>query len=361
MLLFKIASGQTTTVYCNFTAGSIDLVDPVTSAFLNANTLTNAPFLAEFYATNNGPEDAPPANFQVVLSLGSKLMLDPSFDLATASGSNYVTWTYSPTTLQIIGRPYIGAASLPDGVGIFCSFKLVSNNILGTSSLQAKININNDPASSSPISDIFPGDNGVLLSYGVVTILNNNTTTLTASKLDCNSFAANWSTGNEDNVAKYELQTSANGVEFATTADALPTGNSIANNYRKSITLPNNLANVFLRLKTIAINGTIKYSSIIRLALCDKVSEAWVIKVAPNPVMPNAPFKIVNVNGLFNSDLQIQILNSKGQVLQTHRKAATNLSNIEILPRYLSAGSYFIRALNLTTKQVVSLPLIVGN
>lgn len=87
-----------------------------------------------------------------------------------------------------------------------------------------------------------------------------------------------WTVNNEQDLSRYELQRSLDGVHFNTVGNITATGN---NNYSFNDNINASLTAVYYyRLKSIDKDGNFKYSAIVRIRISAK---GWVMDASPNP------------------------------------------------------------------------------
>jgi hypothetical protein len=119
-----------------------------------------------------------------------------------------------------------------------------------------------------------------------------------------------WSVENEINMAKYEVEKSENGKDFLLANTTLIAGktNGTANYLWLDASSDN--GNVFYRIKGISIDGSIKYTAVMKVNMLQNGS---VFTVYPNPVIGNnIHLQIQNqATGVY----QVNMINIAGQVV----------------------------------------------
>jgi len=133
--------------------------------------------------------------------------------------------------------------------------------------------------------------------------------------------AISWSTGNEGNMQSYEIQRSSDGINFSSIS-SVTAENNLTGSYKFN---DNNYLNgvAYYRIKGIANNGKIIYSSIVKV---NSTKLETAINVFPNPVQ-NRTFN-VSLNDLPADTYTIQVSNSIGQVLYNKQIVYTGGNNI---------------------------------
>jgi len=182
-------------------------------------------------------------------------------------------------------------------------------------------------------SSFYFAANNVVLPVDLITFtgtLQNDLTTL-----------LNWKTENEINTARFEVERSVNGNNFSYIGNVAPKGNtSTSTNYSLTdIDAAYQQSSVlYYRLKIIDINGTIKYSNIIKITLPDTKGT---ITISPNPVSTELRSAIV---ATVSSNVTWQVIDSKGStVLQGNAVFNKGNNKLSINTSQLSSGSYYLR------------------
>ena len=152
-----------------------------------------------------------------------------------------------------------------------------------------------------------------------------------------NSVNLSWESAKEQNLDKYIVEKSTDGVNWQTLTTVMATGSSNAREYN---TVDNNAAQVnYYRLKQVETNGNFTYSQIIRIR--KEENEKLVLKMYPNPVISNAT---ININSKSKLAAHIKIYNQFGMQLQhMQRSLIAGSSNIPVQGlSVLPAGTYII-------------------
>jgi hypothetical protein len=152
----------------------------------------------------------------------------------------------------------------------------------------------------------------------------------------------NWSALQENNNAKFEIEKSNDGTNFTKIGDVLSKGNSTTqNNYWVEDNQPN--ATNYYRIKAIATDGKVSFSSTVKLVL--KANNNIAIIIAPNPVQEMAN---IILESKVASAVSYKIINTMGNMVATGniqlQKGVNKISkNVEML----SAGTYlFVTEMN---------------
>ena len=147
----------------------------------------------------------------------------------------------------------------------------------------------------------------------------------------CNA-QVKWSTSNETNLSKFEIEVSKNGVDFDRAGTIKPSSSN-AGNYQFNTTQSS--GKNYYRLKIIDKDGSFTYSKVIPISTScsDKV-----VKVFPNPVKLDQLLN-VNISG-YDASVKGDLYSSTGQFVKTYvlKNGANNLS-----VENLAQGFYTLR------------------
>ena len=147
----------------------------------------------------------------------------------------------------------------------------------------------------------------------------------------CNA-QVKWSTSNEINLSKFEIEVSKNAVDFDRAGTIKPSSSN-AGNYQFNTTQSS--GKNYYRLKIIDKDGSFTYSKVITISTScsDKV-----VKVFPNPVKLDQLLN-VNISG-YDASVKGDLYSSTGQFVKTYvlKNGANNLS-----VENLAQGFYTLR------------------
>lgn len=135
-----------------------------------------------------------------------------------------------------------------------------------------------------------------------------------------------WSVVSEDGVAYYEVQFSRNGSVFAKAGSVGPFGSSGAVASYAFQDLVNNEKENYYRIKMVGVDGSIKYSAVIKLTTGLKAEN---VSVYPNPVaggLVNVRFENVPAG-----KYAVQIISADGKVLQGNTFLVTGNTEVKTL------------------------------
>jgi hypothetical protein len=154
----------------------------------------------------------------------------------------------------------------------------------------------------------------------------------TATKNGCTAFI-NFSTSQENNMSRFDIEVSTDGITYtkAATINAIGNSNSEVRYSYQFQMQPGK--NYFFRLKMIEKDGTIMYSNVRSLKDCSGDNSN--ILIAPNPVRDR-----VTISGLKGGKSILMLYGSNGQLL---RSIHPNADFVIIDLTAYSSGIYFLR------------------
>ncbi|MEP6712632.1 MAG: PKD domain-containing protein [Ferruginibacter sp.] len=152
-----------------------------------------------------------------------------------------------------------------------------------------------------------------------------------------NTVQLHWQVSSQENIAKFELEKSYDGIHFNRISSIDKNANT--GDYEFSDDqLSSNAAILYYRLRSIEKDNTAEVSGIIKIKIADK--KIPLITIWPNPVTDGLNVKIISNQ---NNTAVITLKNIFGQTIIQKEKALTQGNNDLNLPVLnLSAGIYFI-------------------
>lgn len=285
---------------------------------------------------------APAGHFRIRIGLGNGLILNPGFNIATAPLSAYFNWSYdlSGSQPQIVGN---SIADLPDGFAEFADFEAKAVNST-TSTVSFNFLISNPPGTTTPVSDPSPANNSASNTYSVTAggALPVTFTHINAVKKGCDINVL-WEVANQLNLKKYEIEASKDNATFTKVGEIAAKNNP---DYAVPFTLNDQLkaTTIFIRLKSIDLDGTYRYSKTISVGgTCDV---AWQLMVFPNPATDVSNVTIATKQGIFNGKYKISISSMNGQLLQQKELELSNTKTFPLYVKGLISGKYHIKISN---------------
>jgi hypothetical protein len=167
-----MCSYSQSTVIADPAVGLMDLTD-ISGNSLNANTLMPGDTWNLKLPVYNLSQDMiiPAGSGRLVISLGDKLILDPSFDLSNAPLSEYFEWTSAVVFNELVITGNL-IADFPADLYSHAMFS-VKGNTTCTATLTARFNVTNHNTSTTLIDEDILNNSGSL-QYTVNTITANN-------------------------------------------------------------------------------------------------------------------------------------------------------------------------------------------
>lgn len=294
----------------------------------------------------------PPGSAKVKIGFGSKIILSPSFNLATANTSNFFNWTLANVDgqFELTGDGF-GLTALPPGYNDTATF-LIKGIILGGSTLTANFLVTNH---NTPVtlSDDNGANNNSSQFYLITTALPVTFTGLFLKKDNC-GINVTFTSENEINLHHYEVEYSSDGATFKK-AGNVETNSLRIYNYK--LRLPTNLTqgNVFVRIKSVDNDAKFQYSEI--KALKDICTSEANIYLFPNPLSGTQSFvTLVNRKGRFtNGNYNISLLDITGKLISSQQQNLFNASEIKFNIGGIASGNYFIKIQNVEGDSIPSI------
>lgn len=282
----------------------------------------------------------PTGSAKVKIGLGSKLILNPSFNLATTNTSTYFNWSLfnNDGQYELLGDGF-GMVALPANYNDTATF-LIKGIILGGSTITANFLVTNHNT-TVVLSDDNGTNNNSSQYYIIVQALPVTFTGLYLTKENC-GLKVRFTSENEINLSHYEVEYSNDGVRFEKGGD-VATNNT--RNYTFKLHVPANftVGNVYVRIKSVDNDGKFQYSEIKMLKdLCDAKANIFLY---PNPVTKNQHvLTIANKIGAFvQGKYLISLFDNSGKLLNTTQQSLQNIAEFKYKLIDLAAGNYFLR------------------
>jgi hypothetical protein len=296
----------------------------------------------------------PAGTCKIKINLGSKLILDPQFALASVNTSNYFSWSAiaSGGQVQITGDLI---AQLPSNFSDTASFN-VMGNILGNSTITTNFLVTNHNTAIT-LSDENGSNNTSSLPYTIIPsiIVPVTFTNITATQKDC-SFMVDFKIENQINVDRYDIELSSDLNSFEKMGSLAA---SATNNYSYRFIVPEKyqVPVCLVRIKAIDKDGKFLYSEIKKLSgVCNIKST---VLVYPNPIPVNTKsIFIENSNALFNGSYSIYLMDYTGKKIQQKEITLLNTSKFSYQINDIASGQYFIRLVKIGTEDILTFKII---
>lgn len=147
-----------------------------------------------------------------------------------------------------------------------------------------------------------------------------------------------WRTSSEINVKHFELERSADGSRFDNVAILKASNTSGQHDYRytdagfSKLIVPN----VYYRLRMVDLDGSYKYSKVVRLAQPNRINT---VKVYPNPVKDMLQ---IQVQSAANGDFTLRVVDAQGRLMLSRKYGVTTGPQILSLPVQTLAKGWYV-------------------
>ncbi len=289
---------------------------------------------------SNHGQAIPAGSCKIKIGLGSKLQLDPSFDLATAGLSSYFKWSSAVNDGQVqLTGDLISA--LPANIKeVNVAFKIKGAEI-GSSTITANFLISNHNTRAI-LSDENGANNMSYLPYAVSSKAAPATTASIdgISKEGC-SLNVSFSADKEVNLARFEVEASKDGVSFEKVS-TVSAANTLSYKTSFDLSAAFQVQLIYVRVKAIETSGRILYSGV-------KSSNGFcgtarlVLGVYPNPSTGFAPVVIKASQGLLDGKFQVKMMDVTGKSVLLKQFTLNNAPNFQLDVNKVAAGKYFIQ------------------
>ena len=333
---------QPTIVFADPALGYVTITNLVGNS-VNANELNlNSKYIVKLQVFNLDLSNGiPPNTAYVDVALGTKMVIDPTYNLSGAPLNNYFSFTYITGSNPKIRCNIINTIPA-DYSGLF-EFRVIAGPQGNSSTVTGNFLISN--ANPSFVLSDVNQNNSADISYTVGPAagpLPVNITNFTARNSEC-SIAVNWNVSQEINVANYEVQFSKDGASFVKVT-SVNAGNK--NSYNAIIPLTEQLKSplLFIRLKSVDNDGTSKYSSIVTVKGNCLLTSKQLISCYPNPVTNESYITIAAKGENFNGIYMVSLLDAAGKSYVVRKVTLLNVATFKLdLIRFIAAGNYFIK------------------
>jgi hypothetical protein len=151
------------------------------------------------------------------------------------------------------------------------------------------------------------------------------------------SLDLNWQVSDEDKLTQFDVETSADGINF-TKVNTVPVQGTKSYFTRLEDIKSSNLA---VRIKAEANTGQSVYSSAVNVSnICNGRLE---LALYPNPVTGDITEVVVNtVEGIFNGTYVVRLLNADGKELNKKEVRLVNQGQLKYNTGFLPGGSYHL-------------------
>ncbi len=285
----------------------------------------------------------PAGSCKVKIGLGSKLILDPDFNLGNTTTSGFFSWTATEQggQVQLTGDLI---TNLPAGYNTVMLIK-VKGSVLGNSTITSNFLVTNHNTPTI-LSDEDPSNNTSFMPYTIVLPIPVDFTGIKARRDVCN-INVQFSAENEINVARYEVEASKDGIGFSTIGQ-VAANRSINYQYLFAISAATESAALRIRVKSVDWDGKFQYTPVVTVRANCKGDLA--VQLYPNP-LPQQKTKLTidAVSGQFNGRYTIVLSDALGRVLRTGTVDLTNTQQWVYDAGHLAAGHYILQVQSAAT------------
>ncbi len=289
---------------------------------------------------NNHGEGLPAGSCKIKIGLGSKLILDPAYDLNTAAMNSYFRWSSAMNSgqMQVTGEL---VAPLPANVNdVDVAFKVKGISV-GRSTITANFLVSNHHTNVI-VSDEDGTNNSSFLPYTITNMpAPVSVTTIAGMEKEGCLLNVSFSTDKEINLVKYEVEASKDGVSFEKVASVNAAGNL---SYNTAFGLPASLQvqKLVIRIKSVMKNGRALYSE---TKSANGICKAMPVKLGlyPNPVSGRNKVTVTASEGLFDGKYRLKVTDVAGKTVLVKDITLNGAQNFPFEFGSIAAGKYFIQ------------------
>lgn len=342
---------QTTAVFADPSLGDFDLTT-TSDVSVDANALqVNRVYKLKLTIFNLSANAIPDRTAKIQIGLGSKMILDPLHDLASSPLNQYFDWTSGAQggQVQIFGTLKANLPANFDGTAVF----YVKPSLLNSSTITGNFLVTNNN-NAYTLSDFNPFNNSVSLSYtntGMDSPLPVTFTSLTASNSAC-TINVFWTTANQLNLLKYEVETSKDGSSFSKAGETTvsPTG---AYSFQFPLSAAFKANTLYIRVKSVDLDGSVKYSKTISVSgNCNNKPK---LALFPNPVLNESFVTVQAMEGIFDGRYKVSLIGTNGQLIRQKEISLNGVKNFPLSVTGLASGKYHVRIESKSDEKSVTL------
>lgn len=285
----------------------------------------------------------PAGSCKIKIGLGSKLLLEPSFDLNTVELANYFKWTLTANggQQQLTGEL---VAELPANFReVDVAFKAIGNTE-GSSTITANFLITNH-RTNTILSDEDGANNMAFLHYRVTkTSAPTPLTSIVDVKKSGCTVNVSFTTNKEINLERYEVEVSKDGTNFVKTEEIRAMDLPV---YNTGVVITTAIQSrvLYVRIKSLFADGKITYSdSKTADGTCDG---NWKLDIFPNPASNLKSVVIRAVEGVFKGKYLVVMFDMNGKVIRSQEITLDNVTNFKYDVGFnIAAGKYLVKVVN---------------
>jgi hypothetical protein len=166
-----------------------------------------------------------------------------------------------------------------------------------------------------------------------------------------------WSTYAEINSDHFEIEKSADGINWNTIATTKAAGNSSATSYYSYTDKNIALGNLFYRLKEVDIDGKYLYSSVVTMKAVSAAIASVKVSAYPNPFISSVGLELTDNN---NETVFVRMMDQQGKMIKQQSwnvKKGFNSTSFTDLQR-LPSGIYFMSISNASGESIYTAKLL---
>jgi hypothetical protein len=286
----------------------------------------------------------PAGTAKIKIGFGSRIKLDPTFNMNLAGLNHFITWTSSVANgqLELTGEL---TGEIPMDFEEFDVFFKVKGVMPGRSTITANFLVTNHTG-TAVLSDMNPANNVSYLSYAV-------TAKAAVPPIKIKQIARGACTvnlvfapeGAEVNISRYDIEVSKDGVSYVKVSEMAAAGQG---SYRTSFALTAAIESptVTVRIRSVDMDGNYRYSAPVQVAgQCDRV-QPWVLNVYPNPATDVRSVVISATEGTFKGKYKVTMMDVTGLRIKTTELQLDNINNFRFNIGAVAAGQYLIQVIN---------------
>ncbi len=207
----------------------------------------------------------------------------------------------------------------------------------------------------SGVSTTIGGTMSLTYYYCPLATLASNLQNFSAYKKDNNDIVLKWTAQNAETIDQFEVEYSANGVDFASVG-TVPGDHNASGNYNFNYAVNNNSNGyLYFRIRQVSSTHASGYSAIQKISLNDKATTG--VSIYPNPAATGIS---LSFDHFLSGDYSVDLVNTAGQVVFNKK---IKLSNSNIIPVNFSGkpapGVYFTRVTNTGTREQLITRLVI--
>ena len=348
LLLLTLLLGLCVKATCQVTAdpatGQMDITSAngtsLSANFLNPNITVQ--LIIPFYNLNQ-LNAVPAGSCKVKINLGSKIVLDPLFNLSTAALSNYFQWSFANSNgnSEITGNLIAALPGDFTGAAIFN----VKGTTLGTSIINTDFTvINNTPV---VLTDEDPNNNSSSLQYTVTNETIPVNFTGIAARVNGCQVNVQFSTALENNVKIYAIEAGIDNNHFVKVAE-LEADNRGTYKTKFNLSTFAGSNEIFIRVKSIDLDGRTKLSETRTVKGNCEVTGALHLSIIPNPSIKNNLVTIISQDEtVFNGHYQLTLTDVAGRVVNQSSLHLNNTTKFVYNVGNIDAGNYLLQIRNM--------------